>query len=228
MTSAMTALLAVTSAAATGFTTGVAAMRPRLRRATREAAHARWLAEHDTLTGLPNRAAALRHFGRRSVAGRPRAVAILETDGFKAVNDTWGHQVGDALLVAVADQLTTACQRIGAQAFRLGGDEFVLLLSAVDPHDALEQTTAVVAQLGAAVPSTADDPRTAAIRASASAGVAMPDVGDSFSDLLRQADVALYNAKCHRLGPRLYSPDMRQPASHRHKTAVRAPAFVMV
>ena len=103
-------------------------MRRKVRRAAGEAAHARWLADHDALTGLPNRTAARQHYQHAAQAGRPPAAALLDLDDFKTVNDTWGHQVGDAHLVTVGERLAAACRDVGARAFRLGGDEFVLLL----------------------------------------------------------------------------------------------------
>lgn len=88
---------------------------------------------HDSLTGLPNRALFLNRLEqalRRSQRHPPRlfAVLFLDLDGFKAINDTLGHQVGDQLLVAIAKRLAS-CLRPGDTVSRLGGDEFVVLLN---------------------------------------------------------------------------------------------------
>ncbi|MEO0378604.1 MAG: sensor domain-containing diguanylate cyclase, partial [Cyanobacteria bacterium P01_A01_bin.17] len=88
---------------------------------------------HDSLTGLPNRALFLNRLEqslRRSQRHPPRifAVLFLDLDGFKAINDTLGHRVGDQLLVAIAKRLAS-CLRPGDTVSRLGGDEFVVLLN---------------------------------------------------------------------------------------------------
>jgi GGDEF domain-containing protein len=98
-----------------------------------------FMARHDVLTGLPNRAMfgerieeAVAHLGR----GSPFAVLCLDLDRFKEVNDTLGHPVGDALLRAVADRLR-ACVREVDTIARLGGDEFAIIISeAEQPQDA--------------------------------------------------------------------------------------------
>ncbi|MDW5377782.1 diguanylate cyclase [Halomonas sp. HP20-15] len=102
-----------------------------LERANRKLAS---LARTDPLTGLFNR----RQFGARLEAeleyrrctGRPLLFAVMDIDAFKAYNDTYGHQAGDAVLVRVAELLTERFQRPGDQLFRLGGEEFGLLLEA--------------------------------------------------------------------------------------------------
>jgi diguanylate cyclase (GGDEF)-like protein len=210
----VTLATATASAASLGFLTGLAAMRSRLREAVREAAHARWVADHDALTGLPNRAAARRHYEQAVHAGRPCTVALLDLDDFKVVNDTWGHQAGDAQLVAIAERLSSAVRAEGGTAFRLGGDEFALLLPTADPRAALRQVTAAVAALSAALPLAVDDVRTVVTSPSASAGIATATPGGSFSETLKRADIALYHAKGDRdrSAPRLHSPELRHPA----------------
>jgi diguanylate cyclase len=233
VTPALVALLTAPPAGASGFLAGLAAMRRRLRRAAGEAAHARWLADHDALTGLPNRTAARQHYQHAARAGRPPAAALLDLDDFKTVNDTWGHQVGDAHLVTVGERLAAACRDVGARAFRLGGDEFVLLLPSADPAQSagpagaagpggpaavLRDVRAIVGALSAPQDLKLDENRSVTLVPSASAGIAVPAAGDSFSDVLRCADIALYHAKRYGTAPHLYTPDMRQPWSHRHKT----------
>jgi diguanylate cyclase (GGDEF)-like protein len=218
-------LLTVPSAGAAGFLTGLAAMRTRVRRAHGEAAHARWLAGHDALTGLPNRTAARHHYQHAVLAGRPPAAALLDLDDFKAVNDTWGHHVGDDHLVAVAMRLAEACRDVGARAFRLGGDEFVLLLPSGDPQDVVRDVAVIVTELAAPQDLKVDEVRSVTLVPSASAGVAVPEPGDSFSDVLRRADIALYHAKQSGGAPQLYTSDLSQPWSHRHKSVEGAVAF---
>jgi diguanylate cyclase (GGDEF)-like protein len=211
------ALLTAPPVGASGFLAGVATMRRRLRRAAGEAAHARWLADHDALTGLPNRTAARHHYQHAAMAGRPPAAALLDLDDFKTVNDTWGHQVGDAHLVAVGERLAAACRDVGARAFRLGGDEFVLLLPTSDPAAVVRDVRAIVCALAAPHFLKLDENRSVTLVPSASAGIAVPKAGDAFSDVLRCADVALYHAKRYGAAPHLYTPDMRHPWSHRYK-----------
>ncbi len=213
------ALAAAASAGPTGFLAGLAAMRARVRQAAGDAAHARWLADHDALTGLPNRAAARHLFQRTAHEGRPCALVLLDLDDFKTVNDTWGHHVGDAHLVAVAERLAASCRTIGATACRLGGDEFLLLVpDRTGGGEAVaREITAIVVALGAALPLTVDEVRSVITHPRASAGVAVAGEDENFSDVLRHADIALYHAKREQGAPRLFTPDMRQPASHRHK-----------
>jgi diguanylate cyclase (GGDEF)-like protein len=194
-----------------GFFLGCLAVWPHILRMRTEAAGARWLAEHDPLTGLPNRSGAQRHHRLQVAAGRAPVAVLLDLDEFKAVNDTWGHQAGDAQLVAVADRLTAACTPIGAFASRLAGDEFLLLLPHTDPHTAVEHVTAVLARLSAPMTLPAHDTTTITAAPSASAGVALPEPETAWADLLRHADIALYHAKTLPGRAVLYTPEMRRP-----------------
>jgi diguanylate cyclase (GGDEF)-like protein len=155
---------------------------------------------HDPLTGLPNRVLMLEllehafRAARRS--GNPSAVFFLDLDRFKQVNDTYGHQVGDALLVAVAQRLTGAL-RPGDSLARLSGDEFVVLCpdladqSAADPIAARldGELCRPFALSGVEVTITA------------SIGIAFTGRGiDEPGELLRDADLAMYRAKQNRVG----------------------------
>lgn len=215
MTPLLVTLLSAPPAGASGFLAGLAVMRRRVRRAAGEAAHARWLAGHDALTGLPNRTAARQHYQHAATAGRPPAAALLDLDDFKTVNDTWGHQVGDAHLTTVGERLAAACRDVGARAFRLGGDEFVLLLPSSDPAAVLRDVRVIVGALGAPQYLKLDEGRSVMLVPSASAGIAVAASGDSFSDVLKRADIALYHSKRNGTAPHLYTPDMRHPWSHR-------------
>ena len=157
------------------------------------------MARHDSLTDLPNRmqfreqlARALAGVGR----GERLAVLCLDLDSFKSVNDTLGHLVGDELLKAVANRLR-ACVRESDTAARVGGDEFAVVQTGIDtatdtatlarriceslraPYDLLGQTVMVDVSIGIAV---------------------APNDGTEPTELLKNADMALYGAKAHGRG----------------------------
>lgn len=154
------------------------------------------VAHYDTLTGLPNRVMladrmqlAMAQSQRR---GQLLAVVYLDLDGFKQVNDTHGHDVGDRLLVWVADQMKRAL-REGDTLARLGGDEFVAVLT--DLGDASDSTSTVRRLLDAAsLPLRIGDVQ---LTVSASLGVTFFPQADAVDadQLLRQADQAMYQAK---------------------------------
>jgi diguanylate cyclase (GGDEF)-like protein len=163
---------------------------------------------HDSLTGLANRALfkdrvdqALARSRRRH---RPLAVFFLDLDRFKAINDSFGHAVGDALLIAVSQRLHD-CVRAEDTVARLGGDEFAVLVENL----AGEAEVRIVADR---VKETFRDPividgRELAV--AASIGSALSQVGaESADDLLRNADLAMYRAKAAGGGAREYAPEM--------------------
>jgi len=154
-----------------------------------------YLAFYDTLTGLPNRALFQdRTQQALAVAKRERtqlAVLFLDLDGFKRVNDSLGHQAGDALLQLAGDRLRNALRDTDTVA-RLGGDEFVMVIN--------DATGAIVEQvcervLGAlSQPYDIDD--VSVNNVSASLGVSVfPYDGDDYATLLKNADAAMYAAK---------------------------------
>ncbi len=164
-------------------------------------ANLRWLAFHDKLTGLPNRAAfddRVRHalaLHRRD--GRPLSVLTLDVDDFKAVNDTFGHHGGDELLVQLAERISGALAA-GDTLARLGGDEFAVLLEDGACREA-DRSAAPVAERVLAVmdePFTIGDSR---IGVGMSVGMASLEVDRQGSadagTLLSGANVALYTAK---------------------------------
>ncbi|UGQ48101.1 GGDEF domain-containing protein [Massilia endophytica] len=91
-----------------------------------------YISEHDALTGLPNRVRFMRKLGE--MLARPVAVLFIDLDGFKPVNDTYGHAAGDAVLKAVGQRMRE-CIRTSDLAARLGGDEFVVALPLPEEHD---------------------------------------------------------------------------------------------
>jgi diguanylate cyclase (GGDEF)-like protein/PAS domain S-box-containing protein len=163
------------------------------------------MANQDHLTGLPNR----RHFLTRlqhalETAQRKHtrlAVIMLDVDRFKGVNDSYGHEVGDALLKTLADIFEQAC-RSSEMVARLGGDEFAFLLEDIaQPEDAGRVASQLLARLG--------EPITLSngveVMLSATAGISLfPDLAQLPEQLLQQADTALYRAKAEGSGQFFY------------------------
>jgi diguanylate cyclase (GGDEF)-like protein/PAS domain S-box-containing protein len=163
---------------------------------TRERAEAelRDRALHDPLTGLPNRVLLNdRLTSAVAVAQRqeaPLSVLLLDLDGFKAVNDTWGHHAGDQVLTEIASRLAGSLRESDTAA-RLGGDEFVLLLPATPLVGAIETARALVDFIVA--PITVDGKP---LTVGASIGIAVfPNHGRDVEVLLAAADAAMYEAK---------------------------------
>ena len=154
-----------------------------------------YLAHHDFLTGLPNRAyfsEILNH--SIALAKRERghlAVLFLDLDGFKKINDTLGHKAGDLLLQGVAQRLTASVRESDTVA-RIGGDEFILLLQSVSsPENAAATAQKIIENLAAAF-----DLNETSGRVGASIGIALyPQHGEQFEELLRRADEAMYQSK---------------------------------
>ncbi|GIF05044.1 GGDEF domain-containing protein [Actinoplanes siamensis] len=148
-------------------------------------------ATHDALTQLPNRARFNTEL-HRAVGGDPGrsvAVALIDLDDFKKVNDTLGHEIGDLLLVAVAQRLKDCVGEQGMVA-RLGGDEFVVVLDGADPQAGDLVADRIVEALR--LPVVADGYE---LPIRASIGIADGHTRDEPSVLLRHADIAMYAAK---------------------------------
>ncbi|NJC72706.1 GGDEF domain-containing protein [Planosporangium thailandense] len=150
------------------------------------------LAHLDALTGLPNRRAFMAEL-TEAVADRPGALLFIDLDGFKDVNDSFGHAAGDDLLAAVADRLR-GCVRSDDLVARLGGDEFVILSRQVEDEAGLfrlaervrEAFTEPVVVAGTAIP------------ARLSVDGTLYRAGERTEDVLHRADSAMYRAKRSR------------------------------
>ncbi|MEV6931383.1 GGDEF domain-containing protein [Dactylosporangium sp. NPDC051485] len=170
----------------------------RLRRALRTA---RYQAGHDDTTGLPNRRTFLTALQSAVAAGRPFGVILLDLDGFKAVNDTYGHETGNDLLTAVAHRLN-AVPAPAVLAARLSGDEFAVL--ALGGPDEVHTAAQAAADAVGAEPAVLDGGTTIAVHASV--GYTTSRLGITARTLLREADEAVYRAKTHPSGLRRHQP----------------------
>lgn len=169
-------------------------------------------ATHDPLTGLPNRTLLSDRLAQ-AMAKRRRdhnepALALIDLDGFKRVNDELGHQAGDDLLVLVAQRLS-ASVREGDTVARLSGDEFVVLF---DELGSDAEYTSVAARLEGAL----DAPMTVAgstLSVRASMGFVRAEPGELGYALLGRADAAMYAAKAQRSGAAVSRPEPSRPAA---------------
>jgi len=179
-------------------------------------ARAQHLADHDALTGLPNRrlledrltqALALSQRNRMQTA-----VMFVDIDRFKAINDSLGHAAGDALLKEISLRLVNQL-RLGDTICRIGGDEFVVVLPEVKrSSDVAQVAQKVIEQLAQPVPLEARE-----LIVTASIGIAVfPDDGGDAETLIRNADAAMYAAKeLGRANYQFFTERMNQSASRR-------------
>ena len=157
--------------------------------------HLTYLSQHDNLTGLPNRSLGRDRIEQAIVhAARNKsrvALMFVDLDNFKAINDSLGHNVGDEYLKQVAARLSQSVRKSDVVA-RHGGDEFVIGLTDVgNVQDISSAASVVLERLTGAFMA-----RDTEISASCSIGIAMyPDDGTDYESLLRQADIAMYQAK---------------------------------
>jgi diguanylate cyclase (GGDEF)-like protein/PAS domain S-box-containing protein len=181
-----------------------------------------FLAHHDALTGLANRAALTQKIeeaaARQRRRGEPFSVLLLDLDRFKQVNDTLGHPAGDTLLTEVAARLNALVRETDALA-RLGGDEFAIVQSG-EAHQR-EAASGLANRIIEAL-SRPFEIEGADINIGASIGIALAPEHDTASDnLLKMADLALYRAKSGGgSGYRFFDPEMSEVASARHETEV--------
>jgi len=169
----------------------------------------RHLAQHDELTGLPNRAAFNRNvnhaINRALRYGRTLAILFIDLDRFKLINDTLGHEAGDRALEEIAERLQ-GCMRGSDTIARFGGDEFVIL---IEEFTAPSDIAGVVNKLLGAVKKPLKH-KGQEFSLSASVGISsFPDDGKDTQTLLKNADIAMYRAKDKgRNTFQFYSPEM--------------------
>jgi diguanylate cyclase (GGDEF)-like protein/PAS domain S-box-containing protein len=172
---------------------------------------------HDPLTGLPNRVLFHDRVARAVAAaaqgGTELAVLFIDLDDFRKVNDTFGHACGDAVILDTARRLR-ACVRTTDTAARLGGDEFALLLEGASANDAARVAQAMIDAL-LAMPV---DVGGRAIAVAGSIGIATSGPADTTETLLRNADLAMYQAKADgRARWAIYDPGMHASVATRFR-----------
>lgn len=177
---------------------------------------ATYLAQHDTLTGLPNRSYVLSSFRetlkQMEAQGLQAALMYIDLDNFKTVNDSLGHAAGDQLLIAMAQRLRGIVREHDHVA-RLGGDEFLVLASA---HDITQDIDALSLRIVQVVSQTVTLSNTD-VRVTPSIGISLyPNDGQDIDTLMRQADMAMYSAKAKgRNAYAFFCADMNRTAQVR-------------
>ncbi len=172
-------------------------------------ARSQYLAFHDSLTTLGNRVLFKEQLDEalKDVSGTPHPLAVLflDLDGFKAVNDTLGHSVGDLLLKTIADELRDLLPPTDRIA-RLGGDEFAILqVSSAQPESSISLAEKIVDVVG--LTRSVDGHE---VTVGGSVGIAIARPGEkNTEDFLKSADLAMYNAKSEGRGTyRVFDPEM--------------------
>ncbi|PXF30726.1 hypothetical protein WH50_14065 [Pokkaliibacter plantistimulans] len=154
------------------------------------------MAYSDALTGLPNRYALFEHLEDALEVQRKQgswlALCVLDLDGFKEINDQFGHQAGDRVLKITAERIQYEV-RNGDIAARLGGDEFVILLTHVERREVVEQIAQRLLQ-ALSKPMQVSEVKVA-VQVSSSIGVVWFDQADDAEQVVQQADKAMYRAK---------------------------------
>jgi diguanylate cyclase (GGDEF)-like protein/PAS domain S-box-containing protein len=197
-------------------------------------ARIQYMAHHDMLTGLPNRAYLVERLTTILALARRHgtlvAIMFIDLDNFKAINDTRGHHTGDALLKQVAARIKEVL-READMVSRLGGDEFLAILADfAAPEDAAKVADKLLQAISAPIAFEGTE-----LRANASIGISVfPRDGDNADDLIRHADAAMYSAKEHGRGhSRFYIPGVSDAADEaparesRLREAVRQGEFVL-
>ena len=164
------------------------------------------IADHDALTGLLNRRRfddeIDRHVTRASQGGQGGALLFMDLDGFKAVNDSYGHEAGDRLLAGLAKAMGEQVIRRGDVLARLGGDEFAIIL----PWASAESAEAVARRLVSVVGAFSLKVGPHDVSVGASTGIALfPQHGVTPREVVGHADAAMYEAKQHKAGIMVWS-----------------------
>lgn len=170
-------------------------------------------AMHDSLTGLPNRNYLLRWEAQRfkqHEASSPFSLLYIDMDRFKHLNDSFGHQLGDQALKVITQRLQNAAPE-PVELIRHGGDEFLLIIDHIDK--------ATLSKIAAQISAELSEPynlNPVHFDLGCSIGIACyPEHGKSLDDLLRGADIAMYEAKKHRNSIRFFAESMLQDYQHR-------------
>ncbi len=163
---------------------------------------AHFLALHDELTGLPNRRALEQQLPKAIARARRRnsvlALGVIDLDDFKPVNDTWGHEAGDRLLIEVARRMRVRL-RESDLIVRSGGDEFVVLLEELETGSAMDQLQELLTRLHGAVETAFELGPGQSAKVGASIGLALYPLDAQDADSLqRLADAAMYQSKLHK------------------------------
>lgn len=171
--------------------------------------HIRFLAHYDALTGLGNR---VRFNEQLKAANNSPSLLFVDLDGFKLVNDTFGHRIGDDLLRQVADRLRAVCHEMDVAISRLGGDEFAVLI----PHTAKTDVEQLANQIINTLSQPFDLEQGRQIQIGASIGIACAAAGENGETLLVRADLALYAAKAAgKRTYRVFASEMESRIQHR-------------
>lgn len=155
-------------------------------------------AEHDALTGLKNRAATQAAVERMIdvalASGRPATLLCVDLDGFKRINDDFGHSAGDQVLTVCAKRMGSSVRAEVDIVGRVGGDEFIIALGGIGPDDPTQQQTVAALLAGLCRPIALDDSQRVTI--GASIGIAcVPHHGSDYATLVEAADQAMYEVK---------------------------------
>lgn len=158
------------------------------------------LSTTDSLTGIANRRYAedqlVEEWRRCTRSGTPLAAVMLDVDYFKKYNDHYGHQQGDVCLKAIAEKMAEYCRRPGDVCARYGGEEFLMLLPETSSSTAYTIATEVCNAIADMKLSHSQSPHSVAT-VSIGVAVAVPEAGKNYEQLLREADIALYEAKAN-------------------------------
>ena len=184
-----------------------------------------WMAQHDALTGLPNRTLLQDRLDEalvRADQGSSSAMLILDVDNFKSINDTVGHDAGDALLCALADRLRTAVAD-GDMVARTGGDEFALVIAAQSDVEVEQVAKRIFDQLREPI-----DHGDRRLECGASIGASfIPRDGKTRSEIMKAADIALYAAKAGgRAQLRIFEPGMMTEVEQ-HQTMIGSARYAL-
>jgi diguanylate cyclase (GGDEF)-like protein/PAS domain S-box-containing protein len=148
-----------------------------------------FLAYHDSLTGLPNRDS-LKEYIRNKKSGEYISFLFIDLDGFKMINDTYGHEYGDQLIKIAAAKFTQSVGKNG-MVTRFGGDEFLILIDQAADNDVLQIAKSIVNSFKEPIPLNEKS-----VRISVSIGISIALTGEHDVDIsIKEADIAMYKAK---------------------------------